>query len=119
MKSEREGSRREKFSLYREGEQEEKLFPKNGVKREGSRGESFPPLQRRRAGGKIVPCIRMKSKEKVAEGKGFPFAEKDTRRKNCSQRMESKEKVAEGKDFFFAEKESRRKNWSPRMELKE
>ena len=61
----------------------------------------------------------MESKEKVAEGKGFFFAEKDSTRKNFSPRMESKEKVAEEKRFPFAEKKSRRKNCSTRMESKE
>ncbi len=37
----RDGSIGERFSLSRKGEQKEKLFFKNKVKREGSKGERF------------------------------------------------------------------------------
>jgi hypothetical protein len=74
-------------------------------------------LQRRRAGGKIVPK-EWSQKKRQQRGKFFPFAEKESRSKNGSPRMESKEKAAEGKGFPFPEKESRRKNCSTRIELK-
>ncbi len=51
---ERVGTRGERFSLGIKEEQEEKLFPKNEVKkRRKQRGKVFPS-QRGRAGGKIV-----------------------------------------------------------------
>ena len=51
----------------------------------------------------------MESKEKIAEGRSFPFAEKESRRKKLFLMKESTEKVAEGKGFPFEERKSRRK----------
>ncbi len=112
----RKGSRGKRFSLSREREsRRKKLFPKNGVKREGGRGERFSLLQRRIPGGKIVPLDR-NQKERVAEGKGFPIAEKKSRRKNCSTRMESKEMV--GERISLSRKGKQEENFFPKNGVK-
>jgi hypothetical protein len=55
----------------------------------------------------LVPFIHNLGEER---GNVFSLQrERESRRKNCSSRMKSKEKVAEGKGFPFAEKESRNK----------
>jgi hypothetical protein len=64
----------------------------------------------------LVPFIHNLGEER---GESFFFAERKSRRKNCSLRMESKEKEEEGNCFSFAERKSRRKNCSSRIESKE
>jgi hypothetical protein len=61
----------------------------------------------------------MESKKKVAEGKSFSFAEKESRRKIfCSPRMESKEKVERGKRFSHCREGEQEEKLFPKNEVK-